>query len=152
MANYQTYERPIDLYSDCQNYFIGCIENNPDKDYIVWRSGYSTNTIAIGRFKYENGTFTGVAEQIISYSGYRTNQEQYNIIKGGEDNDFALSQTDKFFAFSNVSRETPALHGIEQTPQIYSQLSLISGLFFVGVLFVQLVLHRKSWRGKSKYN
>ena len=30
--NYTTYERPIDLYSDCQNYFIGIIENNPDKD------------------------------------------------------------------------------------------------------------------------
>ena len=67
--NYTTYERPVDLYSDCQNYFIGIIENNPDKDYIVWRSGYSTNSIAIGRFKYEHNTFTGVAEQIINYSG-----------------------------------------------------------------------------------
>lgn len=150
--NYTSYEIPIDLYSDCQNYFIGVIENNLDKDYIVWRAGYSTNALAVGRFTYKDGKFVGKAEQVIFYSGFRTSQEQYNIVKGGADNEFSLSTIDKNFAFSNVSRETPCLHGIQATPQIYTQLALISGLFFVGVLCFQLIKHRSTGRGKSKYN
>lgn len=149
--NYISYDRPIDLYSDCENYFIGIIENNPDKDYIVWRSGYSTNTLAIGQFKYDNGSFTGRAEQTIHYSGFRTSQEQYNIVKGGLDNDFSLSTTNKNFAFSNVSRETSALQGIEQSPQVYTQLSLVSGLLFVGVLCFQIIKHRSTSQRKLRY-
>lgn len=145
MASYTTYEKPIDLYSDCQNYFIGIIENNPDKDYIVFRSGYSSNTLVIGRFKFEDNTFTGVAEQTFTYSGYITS-DNFNLVKGGVDNDFTLEQTVRTFAFSNLSRETSTLQGVEMSSKIYPQLTLISGIFFVGCLFYALMRHRSRRR------
>lgn len=139
--DYTTYNNTgyTSIPSSIQTHAKGIIESNKGQDYCCFQSGENVYNLVIGTLKYENGVISGSGTMYTYYYGYN----QYTISKGGFDGNITIS-SEKNYAFTNVSRETPRFQQVETISSI--EIFFMFSIVFLYVLFRDFTIRKRRSR------
>lgn len=122
-----------------QNHAKGIIESNKGQDYCCFQSSENVYNLVIGKLKYEDGIISGSGIIYTYYYGYN----QYSISKGGFDGNITIS-SEKNYAFTNVSRETPRFQNVEAVS--FNEIAFLFSIVFIYVLFRDFTIRKRRSR------
>jgi hypothetical protein len=121
----------------------GIIESNKGQDYCAFQSSENTYNLVIGSLTYEDGIIYGTGTIYTYYYGYN----QYSISKGGFDGNVTIT-SEKNYAFSNTSTQTPRFQGVEVVS--FVEVSFLFSIIFVYILFRDFTMRKRRRRSSGR--